>query len=108
MNTTFGFSVIGPDRGNASGLGASREAIAQLGRLSGAASQRGDMIFRSLQVPSAGPAAPTPFLATYAGNAALQGFLTAGLGWLQRSFGAGETLAAATETATQLALPLAL
>ena len=106
MNTTLDFSVVGPDRGNASGLGASREAIGQLGRLSGAASQRGDMIFRSLQVANDGQTAKTPFLGTDAGNAALQGFLSAGLHWLQRSFGAGEGAAAAAATGSQLVLPL--
>jgi len=61
-------------------------ALEQLSRLSGAASQRSDAIFRSMEFPdsSHGAGKPEPFLATDAGNAALQKMLNAGVDWLKK------------------------
>jgi len=64
-----------------------RTALAHFGDLSAAASARSDAIVRSLQGDFASPAAgPAPFLATDAGNRALQTTLDAGLAWLGRHF----------------------
>jgi len=86
---------------SASGLGASRLAIAHLGELSVAASGRGDAVLRSIQFPAS--AAPTPFLATNEGNQALQTLLTSGLSWLGSLV---KGAAPAAEAGAQLALPL--
>jgi len=63
-----------------------RAALEQLSRLSGAASQRSDAIFRSMELghsSGAGNGQAEPFLATDAGNAALQKVLGAGVDWLK-------------------------
>jgi hypothetical protein len=64
-------------------------AVAQLARLSGAASVRSDAILRAMDVSSAGAgnragASATPYLATDEGNAALQKLLNAGLARLHQ------------------------
>jgi hypothetical protein len=61
-------------------------ALEQLSRLSGAASQRSDAIFRSMDFTGskgAGAGRAEPFLATDAGNAALQKALSAGIDWMK-------------------------
>jgi hypothetical protein len=69
-------------------LAPTRAALAHFGDLSAAASARSDAIVRSLQGELASPpgAGPAPFLATDAGNRALQTTLNAGLAWLGRHF----------------------
>jgi hypothetical protein len=99
MHSTPVFLANGAARAGTAGLSGRGEALAQLNRLSAAASQQSDAIFRSMQIGNAaGAHSAPPFLATKAGNAALTELLGAGLGWLQRFFGSTE--------ATQLALPL--
>src|ERR1700688_3588965 len=98
MHSTPVFLASDTGRAGAGRLSGRGEALAQLTRLSAAASQQSDAIFRSMQIGStAGAHSAPPFLATAAGNAALTELLRAGLGWLQRFFG--------FTGATQLALP---
>jgi len=98
MHSTPVFLASDTARAGTAGRSGRGEALAQLTRLSAAASQQSDAIFRSMQIGStAGAHSAPPFLATAAGNAALTELLGAGLGWLQRFFGSTE--------ATQLALP---
>jgi hypothetical protein len=109
MHSTPVFLANGAARAGTAGLSGRGEALAQLTRLSAAASQQSDAIFRSMQIGNAaGAHSAPPFLATEAGNAALTELLGAGLGWLQRFFGnvGGAALGAASTEATQLALPL--
>ena len=109
MHSTPVFLASDTARAGTAGLSGRGEALAQLTRLSAAASQQSDAIFRSMQIgnPAEAHSAP-PFLATEAGNAALTEFLGKGLGWLQRFFShvGGAALGAASAEATQLALPL--
>jgi|GEM_PF-2234627 len=109
MHSTPVFLASDAARAGIAGPSGTGEALAQLTRLSAAASQQSDAIFRSMQIGSPAGAHSAPsFLATDAGNAALTELLGTGLGWLQRFFGnAGEAaLGAASAEATQLALPL--
>ena|ERR1700676_2366801 len=108
MHSTPVFLANGAARAGTAGLSGRDEALAQLTRLSAAASQQSDAIFRSVQIGSpAGANSAPPFLATEAGSAALTELLGTGLGWLQRFFGnVGGALGAASAKATQLALPL--
>ncbi len=111
MHSTLVFLANDAARAGTASLTGTGEALAQLTRLSAAASQQSDAIFRSMQIGNqagAHAASSPPFLATDAGNAALTELLGTGLGWLQRFFGniGGAALGAASTEVTQLALPL--